>query len=77
MQKPVGGLSSAQKTVGGRVAIGGKQAQKHVEKLPQTRTYLEPISGSMQKPIEGRSATLLSELYKETINREAIVFSTR
>ncbi len=37
----------------GSIAIGEKQAQKHVEKQTPTRTYLEPIRNTMQKPIEG------------------------
>jgi hypothetical protein len=61
----------------GRIAIEEKQAQKHVEKQTQTRTYLEPNRNTMQKPIGGRSATLLAELYKGTINKGAIVFPTR
>jgi len=40
-----------------------------------TPSYLEPNRDSMQKPIGGLSATLLSELYKGTIYKGAIVFS--
>jgi hypothetical protein len=41
---------SMQKTRRSRVAIGENQAQNHVEKQTQTRTYLEPIRDSLQKP---------------------------
>jgi hypothetical protein len=76
MQKPIEGLLRNAENVGGRVTIGEKPAQNHVEKPPQTRAYLEPISSSLQKPIGGRSAALLSGLYKGTINKGGIVFST-
>jgi hypothetical protein len=36
-------------------------------KTMYNRSYLEPNSSSMQKPIEGLSPQALFELYKETI----------
>ena len=46
--------------IGGEVAIGEKCIQKHVE----TRVYLEPNRGSLQKPIEGLLVPIFRALCK-------------
>ena len=51
---PIEGVYSAAEKTEGRVAIGEKTGQNHVEK--QSRAYLERIRNSMHEPIEGRSA---------------------
>ena len=49
----------------GRVAIGEKTAQNHVENT--ARTYLERIRNGMQKPIEGLSSRSFGALNKGAI----------
>jgi len=53
---------------------GAIDCSEHKSSSP---SYLEPISQSMQKPIEGLSATLPSELYIVPLYKGAIDFSTR
>jgi len=56
----------------GRIAIDVFHNQTHAEKQTQTRTYLEPIRNSLQKPIEGLPAALPSELYIVSLYKGAI-----
>jgi hypothetical protein len=59
-----------QKPVGGRSLL----AEKTLNSMFETRTYLEPIRNSLQKPIGGLSATLPAELYKAATNKGAKFF---
>ena len=58
MHVPIEGVYRTAEKIEERVAIEEKSNRNHVESQKQTRTYLERIRNSMQKPIEGRSSPL-------------------
>jgi hypothetical protein len=51
-------------------------AENQLNSMLKTRTCLEPIRNSLQKPIESLPAKLAAELYEETANKGTIDFST-